>query len=317
MAAPSNTFQTYQAIGNREDLIDIIYNVSPTDRPFLTSIGRTKATATKHEWQTDALAAASTSNAVIDGDDATTDAVTPTTRLNNYCQIQDKVARVSGTQLAVNSAGRKDDLVYQVVKKTKELGNDMETAALKNGAAAVGSSTAPRYLAGILAWIATNDVIAPGDTTGASPTGDGTDTRTDGTQTALTEAMFKQALRLCWDSGGDPDTVLAGSFNKQVISGFTGGNTRYEEAGDRKAVAAIDVYESDFGAITIKPSRRQRSRDLFILQTDLWAASYLRPVMMSNLAKTGDSERRQVLVEWTLEARNEAGSGGVFDLTTS
>ncbi len=318
MAAPTSTFLSYAAKGNREDLSDVIYNVDPYETPFLTGIGRSEADSTKFEWQTQALAAASTDNAVLEGDDATTDATTATVRRYNYCQIQDKVARVSGTQRAVNTAGRKDELAYQVYLKTLELRRDMEKAVVGlNTASAVGDATTPRKLGSVLSWIATNDVIDTTDTGAVSPTGDGTDTRTDGTQRALTEALLKLAFKNCWDNGGDPDCVMVGSFNKQVISGFTGGATKTKEIDDRTLVAAIDYYESDFGIVEVIPNRFMRTRDCLVLQKDMWEAAFLRPVHTVELAKTGDSDRRQLIVEWTLQASNEKASGGVFDLTTS
>ena len=113
MTLPVNTLTTYQAVGNREDLSDMIYRIDPTDTPFMTGIEKTKATAVNHEWQTQALAPANASNAQLEGDDPTTTATTPTVRLGNLCQISYKVARVSGTQQAVDHAGRDNELAYQ------------------------------------------------------------------------------------------------------------------------------------------------------------------------------------------------------------
>ena len=313
MAAPTSTFLSYSAIGNREDLSDVIYNIAPTDTPFLTGIPRTDATAVLHEWQTDSLAAASSSNAVLEGDDATTDATTATTRLSNTCQISDKVPRVSGTQQAVVSAGRKDELAYQVVKRTKELRRDMESSLLANNAEVTGDTTNARELGGIEAWLATNTSHGVGGSAGSL----GNTARTDGTNRSLTEALIKTELQSVWDAGGDPDCIMVGSFNKQTISGFTGNATREISAQDRELVATIDLYHSDFGVLEIIPNRFQVSESCLILEKDLWATSYLRPVQLVNLAKTGDSERRQIITEFTLESRNEAGSGAVFDCSTS
>lgn len=268
---------------------------------------------TLHEWQTDTLAAASGANAVLEGDDATTDAVTPTARLSNVCQISDKVPRVTGTQQAVVSAGRKDELAYQIVKRAKELRRDMESSLLANQARVTGTATTARRLGGIEAWIATNTSFGAGGSAG----GAGTSARTDGTNRALTEALLKGVLKLCWDNGGDPDCIMCGSFNKQVISGFTGNATRFKDAEDKRLVAAIDIYDSDWGELEIIPNRFQVSETVLVLQKDMWAAAYLRPVHIVNLAKTGDSERRQLIVEYTLEARNQRASGAVYDVTTS
>ena len=314
MAQPADTFSTYDAVGNREDLADIIDMISPTDTPFLNGIAKTTATSTKTEWQTDALAAASGTNAVIEGDDATTDASTATTRLFNYTQISDKVARVTGTQRAMDSAGRADEMAYQVMKRAKELKRDVETSLLANNAQVAGNDTTARETGGIGSFIATNDDFGG---SGASPTGDGSDARTDGTQRAFTESQLKSVLASCWDAGGEPDTIMVGSFNKQAASAFSGGATRTIESGEKKLVNAIDVYVGDFGDLVIVPNRFMRSRDCLVLEMDKFKFATLRDFEKSELAKTGDTDREQLLVEYALVSSNEAASGGVFDLTTS
>lgn len=315
MAQPSPApFSTYDAIGNREDLSDAIYDISPTATPFMSRASRGTAEATLHEWQTDALASASSSNAVIEGDEATTDVGTATTRLTNYTQISDKVPRTTGTQEAVRKAGRRSEMAYQISKRSRELKTDMESALLANNAKAAGSDTVARVLAGVPSWIATNEDVGSG---GSAPTGDGTDTRTDGTQKAFTEIRLKNVLQQCWDEGGDPDVVMTGSFNKQVMSTFGGNATREINAQDRSLVAAISLYESDFGSLEVIPNRFQRSRDVLVLQMDMWSVSYLRPFRLSDLAKTGDTDRKQLLVEYTVQARNEKASGIVADCTTA
>lgn len=313
MASPASTFHTYDQIGRREDLSDIIYNVAPTDTPFITSLPVVKATGVLHEWQTDTLTAAA-ANAVLEGDDATTDAVTATTRLSNTCTISDKVARVTGTAEVVEKAGRRSELAYQVVKKTKELRRDMEFDLIGvNNAEVTGESTIAREYGNMGAWIDTNTSIGAGGSDGSV----GNTARTDGTQRAFTEDFFKTVIRLTFASGGDPDYAMVGPFNKQVISGFTGNATRTKDADDKRLVATIDLYQSDYGDIEVIPNRFSRDRDCWLIQKNMLGIAYLRPVGMTNLAKTGDSERRQVLVEYTLECRNEAAHGLVADLTVS
>lgn len=314
MTQPADTFSTFDAIGNREDLSDVIYDISPTDTPFMSGIARVTATATLHEWQTDALDAASATNAVIEGDDATTDAATPTVRLGNRVQISDKVPRVTGTQRVVDSAGRGDEFDYQILKSGKALKRDMESSLLANNAAVTGSDSVARELAGIEAWIATNDNFGA---TGASPTGDGTDARTDGTQRAFAESDLKSVLASCFDEGGDPNMVMVGSFNKQAMSAFSGNATRQTDSKDQKLVTAIKIYVSDFGDLQVQTNRFQRSRTALVLDMDMWAMATLREFTQEPLAKTGDSDRVQILSEYTLESRNEAASGSVNDLTTA
>lgn len=318
MALPQNTFTVYEAIGNREDLADIIYRTSPTETPILSSIEREKATAVFTEWQTQALASANTDNAVLEGDDAVTDAATPTVRLGNYCQISDKVARVSGTQQAVEHAGRDDEMSYQETLKGLELKIDMEAILFgTNQARNAGAAGTARRTASILSWIKTN--TDKGTAGGAAdPTAaDGTGTRTDGTQRAFTETQLKTVLRSIWNNGGRPDQIWAGGFNKQAFSTFTGRATPTEDTKAKKIVATVDVYEGDFGRQAVGASRNMRSRDVLILQTNMWAMATLRNMNSKPLAITGDSKRTQILSEYALVSRNEKSSGGVFDLTTS
>jgi len=200
-----------------------------------------------------------------------------------------------------------------VSKRARELKRDMETGLLRNGAEATGDTTTARALGAVPAWVTTNSSVGTGGSDGSL----GNTARTDGTQRAFTEALLKTVVQSCWDSGGDPDCLMLGSFNKQAASTFTGNATRFKGAEDAELVAAIDVYNSDFGEFQIIANRFQRSRDAWLLQKDLWAVAYLRAFQLQDLSKTGDSERKQLLVEFSLESRNEAGSGIIADLTTS
>jgi hypothetical protein len=316
MATLTSAFTTSVAVGNREDLSDIIYRVDPTDTPFFSGIEKSKAKATNHEWQTQALAAPTTSNYHVEGDDSpTADASTATVRLGNYLQIQRKIAAVSGTQQAVDHAGRDSEIDYQATLAGLELKRDIETTFVGANQAKVSSE--PRKMASVLSWIKTN---TDKGASGADPTAaDGTSTRTDGTARAFTEAQLKNVIRAIFDSGGKPDTIMAGSFNKQVFSTFTGRGTPMQDQTERKITAAVDVYESDFGRMKVVANRFMRKRDVLILQMDMWARAPLsgRDFVSIPLARNGDYERRMILVEHTLEARNEKASGGVFDLTTS
>lgn len=316
MALPTNSLTTYSAIGNREDLSDMIYRIDPTDTPFMSGAERGSAKAVNHEWQTQALASVDTANAVLEGDDATTDATTVTVRLGNICQISDKVARVTGTQQAVEHAGRDDELGYQEMLKGLELKRDMESILIgTNQAKNAGAAGTARTAASVLSWIKSNTSKAGSDPSAA----DGTGTRTDGTQRAFTEAQLKTVLQSCWTNGGKPDTIMVGGFNKQVFSTFTGRSTPLEEAKSKKIVASVDVYVSDFGSLSVVANRFQRTRDALVLQMDMWKVCYLngRRMVSIPLAVTGDSRRKQILSEYSLEACNEKASGGVFDLTTS
>lgn len=314
MAVTANTYQAFQAIGNREDLADIIYRVAYTDTPFLSAVSKTKATAVNHEWQTQALTAASASNKQVEGDEFSLTAAVPTVRLGNYCQIANKVPRVSGTQQAVKTAGRADEMEYQIMLRGIELKTDMEMSLVgQNVAKAAGSSSTARALAPVQSWIKTNTSKSGSDPSAA----DGTGTRTDGTQRQFTEAQLKTVLASIWGTGGKPDTIQVGSFNKQVFSSFTGRATQTEVTSAKKITNAVTVYESDFGSLNIMANNFLRSRDALILQTDMWSVAYLRNMKTVDIAKTGDADAVALICEYTLEADNEKASGGVFDLTTS
>jgi hypothetical protein len=314
MAVPTNTFETYDSVGIREDLADIIFNISPTETPFMSNVGKGSTKGTFHEWQIDALEAA-TDNKAIEGDDATNDAITPTTRVGNYTQIADKVIQISGSDLKADNAGRASELAYQLAKSGLELKRDMETTLIgTNKGRAAGSSGTARELGSVLSWVATNDSVGA---TGASPTGNGTDARTDGTQRAFTETLLTDVIDACWESGGNPSIIMTGSFNKRKITGFTGNATKYKEVDDKKVINAVDVYVSDYGELMVVPNRFQRARDCWLLDPDMWSVDFYRDFSTHDLAKTGDSERKQMIVEYTLTSKQEASSGLVADLTTS
>jgi hypothetical protein len=316
MAMPTSSLATYQAIGNREDLSDMIYRIDPTDTPFMSGAAKEKATAVLHEWQTQALAAAA-SNAQLEGDDPTTNATTVTARLGARCQISYKVARVTGTQQAVEHAGRDNELAYQEMLKGLELKRDMETVLVGlNQAPVTGDTTTARQTASILSWIKTSTSTGA---TGADPGTAGTNSRTDGTQRAFTEAQLKTVLSSIWTQGGKPGTIMVGAFNKQQFSTFTGRASPIEDTTKKKITASVSAYESDFGVLKVIANRFSRTRDCLVLEMDKWAVAFLngRNMISIPLAKTGDSDRRQILSEYCLVSRNEKASGAVYDLTTS
>lgn len=305
MALTLNTFGTSTAIGNREDLTDVIYRISPTITPFISMAAKTKATNTLHEWQTQDLAAAVTNNAVAEGADATTKTATPTVRLNNRTQISTKSVSVSGTQQSMNPAGRKDELAYQMSLAALELRRDMESSATQLDVLA----TSPRQVRGLVGWCVDN-VDRNGGTL-ASYTGN--TGRTKGTAVAFTEARLKNVLQLVYTAGGNPDTILLPPKQKQVFSTFTGNATRFDKSEDAKLYASVDVYVGDFGELTAVPSRFQDANDVFVLESEKWAIAYLRPFNTFDLATTGDAFNKQIVAEWTVEARAPKANGAVYD----
>jgi hypothetical protein len=318
MTTPANTTSTYDAIGNREDLINNIYNIAPTSTPFISGISRGPATGTNHEWQTQDLAAADDTNAQIEGNDATTTASTPSVRLGNQTQISDKVPQVTRTQRQVDSAGRGDEMDYQIMLKTKELKRDMEKVILANKAKNAGSTAAPRVCAGVESWLATN---FNGGVGSVAPTGDGSDVNTPGTNRAFDEADLKTVLASCFDEGGEPDTIMVGSTVKQAMSGIVNGGTsgaaqRVVDGNAATVHTAIDIYVSDFGSLAVVPNRFQVQTSMLVLQMDMWSLATLADFQETPLAKNGDSDRVQLLSEYTLEARNEKSSGIITALTS-
>ena len=313
-----NTFQTYGAVGIREDLSDVIYNISPTSTPFLNSAQRGKAEQTFFEWQTDVLAAASTSNQQVEGDDITSfDSEVPTVRMGNYTQISRKTLIISDTEEVVNKAGRKSELSYQLAKKGKELKRDMEANLLANLGASAGSSSVARITGSLLAFIKTNIDKAAN---GVKPvyTNVPTDVWTAGTPRSFTETILKNVIQQCWTSGAEPKVIMVGALGKQAVSAFTGiAAKRMNQTGSEATaiIGAADAYVSDFGTLSVVPNRFQRPSDAFILDYDYIEVDYLRPFKQVPLAKTGDAEKRMLIVEYGLRVKNEQAEGLATDLT--
>lgn len=309
MAQPTGTFSSYDAAGNREDLIDNIFDVSPVETPMLSAIKKKKATNRIHEWQTDVLAAAA-ANAAIEGNDQSGSAPAATTRLNNLTQILTKSVIVSGTQESINSAGRSSEVGYQSGRRMQEMKKDMEFGMLDNGIAngvgnakVTGNDTTAREMATISTYIVTNVSLGA---TGAVSSGDGTDLVTTGTDRDLTAAILDTALTLAYTNGGDPKMLLVSATNKGVVSDFTtGGATRYVTTDDKKLTTSIDVYVGDFHTLQVTPCRQLVGDNVYAIDPEYLAIAELRGMEMKDLAKTGDSIQKQITWEATLEVCNE------------
>jgi len=315
MAIVSGTYQTYQAIGRREDLANTIYNISPSDVPFMSMIGRSKATNTLAEWQTDSLSAAS-NNSQVEGDEYSFAAVTPTVRLGNYTQISSKTVIISGSQQAGNNAGRDSEMALQLAKNSKSLKRDMETALTQNVAKAAGNTSTARKLGGMETWTKTNVSRGAGSPAG-SGAGGGAAPVDAGTKRAFTETILKAVIQSTYSSGGDPSVLMVGPFNKGVVSGFTGRSSARQMIGESKIQAAADLYASDFGDLKVIPNRFQREQSAFVLDPEYWSVAYYRDFKQEDVAKTGDAQKKALIVEYSLIAKNEASSGICADLTVS
>ncbi len=327
MAVPSNTRETYGAIGIREDLSNIIYNISPTDTPFLNGCGRGSADNTTFEWQTDTLKTAA-SNLQMEGNDYTSTAATEPRRLSNYTQISATQVQSSGTAEAVDFAGRKSTQAYQLAKRAKEMKRDMEFMLLEGTVKAAGSSGAARNTACFSTWIgttvnATSNVVAASSGLGLTNNGAGaagpdgtTEAGTGGADTAITIALVNNVAERIWNLGGTPDTILCGGVVKGTISSSTVGGAVVAEpranhggSGPITAVNAVDVLVTDFGTFKVVPDRHIPATQVDFIDFDLWSVDYLRPFRTETLAKSGDSVKQLLIAEYGLRAKNGNGSG--------
>jgi hypothetical protein len=318
MAQPSNTFDSYDAVGIREDLQDVIYNISPEETPFLTKCRKVTASNTLHEWQTDALRSSAT-NAHIEGDATTAEARTATTRLSNRTQIFKNAVVVPDTDEGLDKAGRAREMAYQVLKISKEQKLDVEKALFDNNAKVDGNASTAREMAGAPAWMTSNVNFQSGNS-GANPNGTGSNARTDdGTPTAFSQTKFDDVMQSIWENGGTPGTCYLSAFQMNKALAFTGNNNQRANvvAADERVVNSLSVYLTPWGQVAFQPARENRSRDVFIMQDDMWEVATLRPTKNVALAKTGDNTQRQITTELTLVCKNEKASGIIADNTTS
>jgi hypothetical protein len=319
MSLPSSTFHTYELDGEREDLQDAIYRVDPTETPFTSKAAVTKASAREHQWQTQRLASAA-ANRALEGDDPTAKSITPTVVLKNVCQISQKTMVISETADEIDKAGRKSEVAYQVMLAGLELKLDQEYALTRNQASSAGGQGTARSLASVESWLATNKTSKGTGTAQTTPgfSGGYVAAPTDSTATgSFTENDLKAIIKEVWNAGGNPTTILVGPTAKQRISSFAGiatgtYNTSKEE--QMAIIGAADVYVSDFGRHMIIPGRLNRDQTVLVLDMKFWAVAYLRRMKQRPLAKTGDSEKRQLITEFTLVSKNERASGKIADV---
>jgi hypothetical protein len=312
MAAVSGTYQTYTSIGTREDLSNVIYNISPSDTPFMSMVGRGKATNTLHEWQTDVLDSVG-ANAQVEGNEYTFAAQTPTVRQNNQTQISAKTVIVAGTQQVTSKAGRDSEMAYQLAKESKALKRDMESALTGKVARAAGNATTARTLGGYETWTSSN-VSRGGGSPAGSGAGSGAAPVDAATKRDLTEALLKTVVQSCYTNGGEPTILMVGPVNKGKVSAFTGRASARQMISETKIQGAADLYSSDFGDFKVIPSRFCREQTGYVIDPEFWKVVYLRDFKQEEVAKTGDAIKRALLVEYTLQASNQASSGVIADI---
>lgn len=307
------TLITNNATNIREDLGDVISRISPEKTPFKTEIGTTKASATNHQFLKDDLAAANKDNAAIEGADAVFGTLVPPTKISNTTQNFVKYVQVSATLQAVNTAGTKDEYARQVAKVGAELNRDIESALVSSNAAIFGSGSTAGKLGGAEAWIKTNISHGAGGST-AGYTAGAVGAVVNGTARGLTEAMFNDMIQNVWTQGGDPTLVIAPGKLKQKISTFAGNGTKYQDANSKTIYQGVDYYVSDFGKHQIIPHQFMSATTVIAFDPSLWAVATLRPLKKIDLAKTGDSDKKMLVTELTLECKNEAGNGKIADV---
>jgi len=322
MAAPANTFTRYDAVGIRDDLSNVIYTIAPVETPFVSNIGKRKARNTFFEWQTDALAAASTTNARTEGDDVTAAAITPTARVGNYTQIMDKPFTISGTVEATDRAGRKSEWAYQMAKKSKELKRDMEATFTSTQVAVAGGATTARKTAAFDSWLITNTNngnAGTGDYAYSTTPVTARTAATTGDIRTFSEVIFKDVIAQTWAAGGEADMVMVGAFQKAKASAFAGIAELRHETGTGKVtiIGGADVYVSDFGQLTFVPNRFMPANLAYNVDRNYAAVASLRPFHDEKLAKSGDADKYVLRVEAGLQVDNEAAHGVARDLTVA
>ena len=322
-AVPTNAVTSIgigTAGGLREDLEDVIWDLFPEETYCLTNLEKVTAKATYHEWMKNDLAAAGT-NVSVEGDDHSGAAYTAPTRLGNYVQTSRKDWTVSGLANEVNKAGRNSESARIAMLRLRELKNDIEYGIVRNQASSAGGATTGRSSAGMESWIATNSIesttTASATTTGFS--GGVVAAPTDGTTTsAFSEPLLKTTVNAAWVSGGDASTILINTTQKSLLDAFTGVATKYNEVkGAQQAtlIGALDVYVSDVGNHTVVLHRHVRSSVVLAIDPNYWALAFIRRPQFIDIAKTGDSDKRLALADWTLISRNEKASAKLVALT--
>lgn len=318
MAKRTNMFASHEQVGVREDLSDMIYNIDPTETPVVSAIGVDGEGGgnTLFDWQIDSLAAPDATNAKIEGEDAAAAALSATTRLSNYMQISDKVYGVTGTSRVLNGAGRGDELDYQRLKKGVELRKDIEAVLTGvNQAKVAGSDSVARKTANFGAFITTNAVVGA---TGTLPTGDGTDVHTPGTNYALTETILQARLQAAWTAGARPSKLFMPAAHKVTANGFTGRADHVRSVDSENVVYAnVDVYVSEFGTVEMIPCRDILADQILGIDPEFAGVKYLRSFETEELAKVGDSDREQMIVEYGLKVDNESAHFALYDVDAS
>lgn len=309
-------FTTANAVGEREDLSDVITRIDPDETPIFSALKKETGNGVFVEWQVQELAAAVATNYQNEGADAAYATPTATTRLGNYMQISQKDAQVSGTLDAVDKAGRDRETAYQKVLKGLELRRDIEKYLHSDTAR---SASDPRKAGTLSSWITNVE-----DATGTSAaTGDGTDVPDmAGTNRAMTLAQIDTAMQAAYTDGGQPNMLVVSPSKKAAFSDLNSGSVatnqiNYTAPREAAIVGSVSLYLSDFGQLDVVIDRFASDDRVYLLDSDYASICTLpnRNFTVQDLAKTGDSEKFQIITEWTLKVSAPKAHGAVYDLS--
>lgn len=301
----SSQVNTYFATGIREGLTDTVADLFADDVPFFSMARKLKIRSTKHEWQSDSLAAAATT-AIVEGAALSYSQPATRTRHCNYTHIRLRNWDVTFTQMAVNVAGIEDSVAREIMKAMKTLLTDYEKIFLNTGNTAVGTTAVARSAKGIQKAIRTN--------TGRGSSAGGA------VKQALTESKVNALLQKIWNQGGDPRALFCGGYQKRVISqNFTAktGFTYNINASTRQAIANINSYEGSFGTVDIIPDRQHMGMRISIVTPEQLKVAVLRDITQYKGAATASSVKGWVEAEMTMEWGNEKAHAKQSHLKTS
>lgn len=321
MAVPTNLYQKASLKGNREDLIDKIFNTSPNETPITSAMGRVTAVTDFHEWQTDTLAAASAANKMIDGDDAVLDAQVATLRLGNHLQIFNGAVGVSRRANIVKKAGRTLEMPYIKGKKMLEIKRNIEAMVLSATQVAIAATTSVAGQSGGLGvQCVTNPLHNGAGATAAWTSGAPTAAITAGTNRTFTKALLDTACQNIYTTSGQFAEMLVVSPNhKGLFSAFASiAQNRFEVKGKQQGVVVggAEVYMSDFGAISVVPHYLLAAADTaYVLNTDYLDLAFLDGFKTVDLAKTGDSDRVLITADCCLAVRASTAQAKITNLT--
>lgn len=312
------TYKTANAIGEREDLSDVITRIDPAETPIFSNAKKEVTSGVFHEWQVQELTAAADDNYVAEGADYSYVNPTATTRLGNYHQISVQAASVSGTLDAVDKAGRDKETAYVKVLKGLEQRRDIEKALVKNEAR---SASDPRKAGKISAYMTNVSLVSPSTT----PTGDGSDVSDKaGTNAALTLAKIDAGMKLAYEDGGQPDILVVSPANKVAFSDLSSGSVATNQltmTAPREAaiIGSVSLYLTDFGTLSVTIDRQMPNDTVFLMDSDYYAVGHLpnRMFSVSDVAPTGDATKFSIVSEWTYITKAPKAHAMVTDLSTS